>query len=116
MRRFWYVKMRALIEQRDWEALEAFARSKKSPIGYEPFVSALLAASHKTQALRYVARCEGGKTRVELFVKCGKWHMAADECLRTHNREELVELFRRAPNAELAAEMEERIHELDRRP
>lgn len=33
--RFWYVKLKALTEVRDWEGLEAMAKSKKSPIGYE---------------------------------------------------------------------------------
>jgi hypothetical protein len=32
--RFWWLKLRALVEMRDWEELEQFARSKKSPIGY----------------------------------------------------------------------------------
>lgn len=38
MNSWWYVKMKALTTNRDWEGLEAFAKSKKSPIGYEPFV------------------------------------------------------------------------------
>jgi hypothetical protein len=33
--RFWWVKLRALVEVRDWEQLEKLAKSKKSPIGYE---------------------------------------------------------------------------------
>lgn len=36
--RWWWLKLKALIDVRDWEGLEAFAKSKKSPIGYEPFV------------------------------------------------------------------------------
>lgn len=38
LRRWWWIKLKALTENRDWEQLEAFAKSKKSPIGYEPFV------------------------------------------------------------------------------
>lgn len=34
-KRFWWIKVRALVEIRDWENLEKFAKSKKSPIGYE---------------------------------------------------------------------------------
>ncbi|KAI8887949.1 hypothetical protein K501DRAFT_174170 [Backusella circina FSU 941] len=34
-KRFWWVKLRALVEIRDWENLEKLAKSKKSPIGYE---------------------------------------------------------------------------------
>lgn len=37
-KRWWWLKIRALAGNKDWEALEAFAKSKKSPIGYEPFV------------------------------------------------------------------------------
>lgn len=34
-KRYWMVKLKALTELRDWPALEAFAKSKRSPIGYE---------------------------------------------------------------------------------
>ncbi|KAI8081330.1 Vps16, C-terminal region-domain-containing protein [Halteromyces radiatus] len=34
-KRFWWVKLRALVKVRDWEQLEKLAKSKKSPIGYE---------------------------------------------------------------------------------
>lgn len=37
-KRWYWVKLKALASNRDWEGLEAFAKSKKSPIGYEPFV------------------------------------------------------------------------------
>jgi Vps16, C-terminal region len=33
--RFWWIKLQGLVETRDWEELEKFAKSKKSPIGYE---------------------------------------------------------------------------------
>jgi hypothetical protein len=36
--RFWWIKIKALARNKDWDGLEAFAKSKKSPIGYEPFV------------------------------------------------------------------------------
>ncbi|ORX59517.1 hypothetical protein DM01DRAFT_1361698 [Hesseltinella vesiculosa] len=34
-KRFWWIKLRALVEVRDWEQLEKLSKSKKSPIGYE---------------------------------------------------------------------------------
>lgn len=37
-KRWWWVKLKALASIKDWDGLEAFAKSKKSPIGYEPFV------------------------------------------------------------------------------
>ena len=39
--RFWWIKIKALARNKDWEGLENFAKSKKSPIGYEPFVVCL---------------------------------------------------------------------------
>jgi len=33
-KRFWYIKLYALTSIRDFEALDAFAKSKRSPIGY----------------------------------------------------------------------------------
>ena len=69
-KRFWFVKMKALVEVRDWEGLDTFARSKKSPIGYEPWVEHLLATGHLRQAVGYVAKCEP-RERVELYVRCG---------------------------------------------
>lgn len=38
MNRFWWIKLKALARNKDWDGLENFAKSKKSPIGYEPFV------------------------------------------------------------------------------
>lgn len=34
-KRFWWLKVKALAESRNWVELEKFAKSKKSPIGYE---------------------------------------------------------------------------------
>ena len=33
--RFWWLKVEALAEAGEWLELEKFAKSKKSPIGYE---------------------------------------------------------------------------------
>lgn len=32
--RYWWLKLTALAEKDDWEEMEKFAKSKKSPIGY----------------------------------------------------------------------------------
>lgn len=84
-RSFWYLKIRALIVLRDWNALDAFARSKKSPIGYEPWVDELIRAGAHRQAVRYVEKCDP-RNRVELYVKCGEWVMAGQECARRGER------------------------------
>eukprot|EP00210_Caulerpa_lentillifera_P001840 g1769.t1 len=35
---FWWIKLKTLAAKSDWETLETFASSKKSPIGWEPFI------------------------------------------------------------------------------
>ena len=40
--RYWLLKIRALAEAGFWQVLEAFAKEKKSPVGYRPFVEACL--------------------------------------------------------------------------
>lgn len=83
--RFWYIKLRALVALRDWDALDSFARAKKSPIGYEPWVDELIRAGAQRQAVRYVDRCDP-RNRVELYIKCGEWVMAGQECARRGER------------------------------
>ena len=41
-RKFWWLKVRALAKARNWSELEKFSKSKKSPIGYKPFVDACM--------------------------------------------------------------------------
>ena len=76
--RFWYLKLYALTSIHDFGALDTFARSKRSPIGYEAFVKNLLSQGHTKEAISYVPRCDGPK-RVELYVQCGEWKSAARE-------------------------------------
>ena len=76
--RFWHLKLRALTEAKDWEGLDAFAKSKKSPIGYEPFVRHLAENGFGVQGAQYVARCDAAK-RAELYALCGEWRLAGKE-------------------------------------
>jgi len=87
--RYWYLKLRALISLRDWDALDAFARAKNSPIGYEPFVLELIRAGAHRQATRFVERCDA-RERVELYVRAGEWESAGRECVRRSERGRLV--------------------------
>lgn len=75
--RWWYLKLKSLTEIRDWEQLELFAKSKKSPIGYEPFVEHLLATGNQRQAIKYIPRCEN-RNRADMYVKAGEWIKAAE--------------------------------------
>lgn len=71
--------MHALTEIHDFDGLDTFARSRRSPIGYQAFVSHLVEKGHLKEAVPYVARCDANK-RVDLYVQCGEWRMAGKEC------------------------------------
>ncbi|RSH95606.1 hypothetical protein EHS25_000698 [Saitozyma podzolica] len=107
-KRWWWLKIRALAHVRDWEGLEAFAKSKKSPIGYEPFVTHLLSLDppQPSHAAAFVARCDP-KTRADLYVRCGDWGKAAEAAKERGDRQKLEELRRSAPNGIAQREVDE---------
>lgn len=103
--------MKALVEIRDWEGLETFAKSKKSPIGYEPFVTTIIASGAQRQAISFVPRCDP-RNRIEMFVKCGEWIMAGAEAVRTSDRNALMDLKQRSPNSIIAAQLDQLLEDL----
>ncbi|WRT66892.1 uncharacterized protein IL334_003855 [Kwoniella shivajii] len=107
-KRFWWIKLKALAESKNWEGLENFAKSKKSPIGYEPFVNHLLSLTppQPAQAASYVPRCDP-KSRADLYVACGDWGKAAESAKDRNDKSKLDELRRRAPNGIAQREVDE---------
>ncbi|KXN92144.1 hypothetical protein AN958_09236 [Leucoagaricus sp. SymC.cos] len=98
-KRFWYLKLQSLTEIRDFDGLDAFSKSKRSPIGYETFVRHLVEKGHSREAIAYVARCDSPK-RADLYVECGEWRLAGKECkergdkaMRQRNPEEMPEFY-----------------------
>lgn len=77
---------------RAWEALDAFAKSKHSPIGYEAFVLHLLDKGHPKQAATFVPKCDGPK-RVDLYVDCGEWRSAAVVCKERGDKAKMESAF-----------------------
>ena len=86
--RFWHIKLYAFTEGRDFEGLEAFSKSKRSPIGYEVFVHHLVEKGHPKEAVAYVSKCDSPK-RADLYVECGEWRLAANECKERNDKAKL---------------------------
>ncbi|KAI0052144.1 vacuolar assembling/sorting protein VPS16 [Auriscalpium vulgare] len=105
-KRFWHVKLHALAGARDFEGLDAFSRSKRSPIGYEAFVRHLLEKGHPKEAATYVPRCDAPK-RVDLYVECGEWRLAGKECKERNDRAKLEQLRKLSPNSMIARELDQ---------
>ncbi|XP_028809833.1 vacuolar protein sorting-associated protein 16 homolog isoform X2 [Denticeps clupeoides] len=55
-KRYWWLKITALADKEDWDELEKFAKSKKSPIGYLPFVEVCVKKHNKSEAKKYISR------------------------------------------------------------
>ncbi|GAB5569366.1 vacuolar protein sorting-associated protein 16 homolog [Prionailurus iriomotensis] len=55
-KRLWWLKLTALADLEDWEELEKFSKSKKSPIGYLPFVEICMKQHNKYEAKKYASR------------------------------------------------------------
>jgi len=63
-RRYWWLRIQCLADQGLWSELEKFSKSKKSPIGYEPFIDQCLKYRKDIEAKKYLPRI-----REELKVK-----------------------------------------------
>jgi hypothetical protein len=105
-KRFWHLKLHALTAMKDFEGLEAFAKSKRSPIGYEPFVRYLLDKGHPKEAATFVERCDPPK-RADLYVECGEWRLAGQDCKVRGDKAKLEELKRRSPNTIISRELDQ---------
>ncbi|KAF8474481.1 vacuolar assembling/sorting protein VPS16 [Russula ochroleuca] len=105
-KRYWYIKLHAFTATRDFEGLEAFSRSKRSPIGYEAFVRHLVEKGHPKVAVSYVQRCDSNK-RIDLYVECGEWVMAGKECKERGDRARLEKLRSSCPNSLIARELDQ---------
>jgi hypothetical protein len=82
------MKLHALTTLQDFDALESFAKSKRSPIGYEAFVRHLVDTGHPKEATKYVPKCDGPR-RAEMYVLCGEWRMAGAVCKERGDKKQL---------------------------
>ncbi|KAF9437396.1 hypothetical protein BGZ76_000869 [Entomortierella beljakovae] len=87
-KRFWWIKLRALVEGRDWEGLAILAKSKKSPIGYEPFVEECVKAMQFKEASKYILKCDA-QVRAGLFLKIEAFREAGAQAFAQKDLETL---------------------------
>jgi len=87
-KRFWWIKVKALTEVNNFSELERFSKSKKSPIGYEPFVEECIAKSNGFEAKKYIPKCLP-ENKVQYFCKVGAWEEAVDTAVSMRSDEML---------------------------
>ncbi|KAK8763267.1 hypothetical protein V5799_034125 [Amblyomma americanum] len=69
-KRFWWLKIKVLADKELWMELEKFSKSKKSPIGYEPFVDICWEHKNKFEAQKYMQKVKD-ENKVRYLVKIG---------------------------------------------
>ncbi len=70
-RRFWAIKIDALVRSEEWSALQSFASSKKSPIGYAPFIQKLIEANNTKDLEFYLEKMsdKGDRQKLERYLR-----------------------------------------------
>ncbi|ODQ65066.1 vacuolar protein sorting-associated protein 16 [Nadsonia fulvescens var. elongata DSM 6958] len=106
-KRFWWSKVKALVSRRDWSELMEFAKTKRSPIGYEPFYQTCLQAGSKSAAANYVSMCTNldYTERVKMYIEVNEPKLAAEEAFKFKDITLLKSLVASA-SAGLASEIE----------
>ncbi|KAM5153135.1 vacuolar protein sorting-associated protein 16 homolog [Mantella aurantiaca] len=86
-KRYWWLKLTALAEKEDWEELENFSKSRKSPIGYLPFVEVCI-KKNKTEAKKYIARVNP-EQKVKALLLIRDLEQAAEAAIEHKNENEM---------------------------
>lgn len=79
-RRYWWLRIQAYADHYQWDELEKYSKSKKSPIGYEPFVEVCLKQNNVTEAKKYLMKCSNYK-KIKWFIRAGMIDDAATAAL-----------------------------------
>ena len=68
-----WIRLRALVNARHWGELEDLAKTRKSPIGWEPYYNEIFAAGNPKLAGSFVVKCTNltAVQRSEMWVRCG---------------------------------------------
>uniref|UniRef100_UPI003AAA6B6E vacuolar protein sorting-associated protein 16 homolog isoform X3 n=1 Tax=Centroberyx gerrardi TaxID=166262 RepID=UPI003AAA6B6E len=87
-KRYWWLKLKSLAEKEEWEELEKFSKSKKSPIGYLPFVEVCVKRHNKYEAKKYVSKVTP-EQKVKAHLAIGDLEGAADAAIERRSEGEM---------------------------
>ncbi|KAJ2611801.1 Vacuolar protein [Coemansia sp. RSA 1365] len=109
--RFYWIKLRAIVQRRDWSELSRLANARKSPIGYRPFVDECINALQFQEAARYIPKCDN-KERALLFLRIGFFREAADAAMLARDLDSLRQIHDAAREPTLQHEISQQIERL----
>ncbi|KAK4992296.1 Vacuolar protein sorting-associated protein 16 [Elasticomyces elasticus] len=95
---YWWIRLCALVSRRDWRELEEMSKTRKSPIGWEPFFNEILGAGNAKLASLYIPKCTSLTVpeRIEMWIKCGLITKGAEEALKAKDISSLEVLKNKA--------------------
>uniref|UniRef100_A0A672YPR7 Vacuolar protein sorting-associated protein 16 homolog n=1 Tax=Sphaeramia orbicularis TaxID=375764 RepID=A0A672YPR7_9TELE len=93
-RLYWWLKLKSLAEKEEWEELEKFSKSKKSPIGYLAFVEVCMKSHNKHEATKYVSKVTP-EQKVKAHLAVGDLEGAADAAIERRNESEMAAVLSR---------------------
>ncbi|KAJ2803700.1 Vacuolar protein sorting-associated protein 16 [Coemansia guatemalensis] len=109
--RYYWIKLRALVQRRDWSELARLASARKSPIGYRPFVDECVAALQFQEAARYIPKCDQ-RERAMLFLRIGFFREAAEAAMLSRDVDALRQIHDAAREPTLQHEIAQQIERL----
>ncbi|KAJ2356682.1 Vacuolar protein [Coemansia erecta] len=112
-RRFYHIKVHALVTRRDWAELARLANARKSPIGYRPFVDECVTALQYQEAAKYVPRCDA-RDRAALFMRIGFYHEAVQAAVHVRDIDMLRQIHTAASDPTLQHDIAQQIEQLSK--
>ncbi|RDW94744.1 vacuolar protein-like protein sorting vps16 [Coleophoma crateriformis] len=91
----WWIRLRALVSKRDWNELEEWSKTRRSPIGWEPFFTLILSAGNPKLASTFIPKAASTLATgmsIEMYEKCGMRVKAAEEAVKIKDVEALERL------------------------
>jgi hypothetical protein len=111
-----WLRLRALVAARHWNELEEISKTKKSPIGWEPFFNEILGAGNTRVASAFIPKCTHltPAERVEMWVKCGLLVKAGEEAVKAKDKA-LLESVRDKASGSATVELDRLMAQLGKR-
>ncbi|XP_058063487.1 vacuolar protein sorting-associated protein 16 homolog [Anopheles bellator] len=91
-KRYCWVRVQTLAENFQWEELEKISKSKKSLIGYEPFVEVCLRQLNVAEAKKYLPRCSE-ENKLKWYLRAGCYVEAANIAFAQKDIDSLLKIY-----------------------
>lgn len=85
-KKMFFIKIRALAEAHQWDALERMGKEKRSPVGWQPFVDVCIEGDNLPLAAEFIGKLPDLRRQAEEYEKIG--YMEAAQNAATQAKDE----------------------------